>query len=130
MKVLQRAMAIGAVVFLAACIAPEFGPEGPGETGESAIGTVLTDADGMTLYTYAPDEPGMSNCTGLCAVFWPPAEAAEGAVPHDGFTLVPRENGTMQWAYEGQPLYGFLKDIYAGDVNGDGEDDVWFAARP
>ena len=32
MKVLQRALAAGAVVLLAACTAPEFGPEGPGET--------------------------------------------------------------------------------------------------
>ena len=130
MKVLQRALAAGAVVLLAACTAPEFGPEGPGETFDTAIGTVLSDAGVMTLYTYAPDEPGQSNCTGICAIFWPPAEAAPGAQPHDGFSLVPRENGSLQWAYEGQPLYGFLEDIYPGDVNGDGEDDVWFAARP
>lgn len=130
MNVLQRALAICAVVLLAACTAPKFGPEGPGETGETAIGMVLIDADGMTLYTHEPDVPGMSNCTGFCAVFWPPAEAAEGAVPHDGFTLVPRENGTMQWAYGDRPLYGFLEDIYAGDVNGHGKDDVWFVARP
>ena len=84
MKFLHGALAVGAMILLAACTAPVIGPEGPVE-GESAVGTVLTDADGMTLYTYAPDEPGKSNCTGFCAVFWPPAEAAEGTVPGDGF---------------------------------------------
>lgn len=129
MKFLRGVLAAGALVVLTACMAPVVGPEGPVE-GESAIGTVLTDADGMTLYTYAPDEPGQSNCTGFCAVFWPPAEAADGTVPGDGFSLVGRENGSQQWAYEGQPLYGFLEDIYPGDVKGEGEDEVWFVARP
>ncbi len=129
MKFWQGVVAVGAVVVLAACLGPEIGPEGPVE-GESVIGTVLTDADGKTLYTDAPDEPGKSNCTGFCAVFWPPAEAAEGSVPHEGFSLVPRENGSMQWAYEDQPLYGFREDIYPGNANGEGDDGVWFAARP
>ena len=33
---------------------------------------VLTDANGMTLYTFDKDAPGVTNCYDKCAVNWPP----------------------------------------------------------
>src|ERR1700730_6322449 len=34
--------------------------------------TILTNAKGFTLYSFAPDTPATSKCYGSCAVYWPP----------------------------------------------------------
>ena len=131
MKRLSRSVAgfllIGA---LAACAtATSMGPGGPGTARQTGLGEVFTDADGMTLYTYDKDRPGKSNCTGLCAVFWPPVIAADTAMSTGGFTTITRDNGTKQWAYNGKPLYGYISDAKAGDTSGDGVDGVWHVAN-
>lgn len=41
------------------------------------------------------------------------------------WTLVKRADGTMQWAYDGKPLYFFANDKSKGDMMGDGVDGVW-----
>ncbi|MFD5088583.1 hypothetical protein ACFWOG_38995 [Kitasatospora sp. NPDC058406] len=41
-----------------------------------------------------------------------------------------RDDGSMQWAYDGKPLYTFIKDKQAGDTFGDGIKDVLHIARP
>ena len=114
---------------LAACAtATSMGPGGPGTTRQTGLGEVFTDADGMTLYTYDKDTPGKSNCTGLCAVFWPPVIAADTAKSTGRFTTITHDDGTKQWAYNGKPLYGYINDAKAGDTNGDGVDGVWHVA--
>ena len=34
--------------------------------------TLLTNANGFTLYSFAPDTPAKSNCNGTCTAYWPP----------------------------------------------------------
>ncbi len=80
---------------------------------------ILTDARGMTLYTYLKDTPTESNCNDGCAVQWPPV-AASGAPPDDAWTAVTRKDGSKQWAYRGKPLYGWIKDARPGDLTGEG----------
>jgi predicted lipoprotein with Yx(FWY)xxD motif len=36
--------------------------------------TVLTNAKGFTLYSFAPDTPTTSKCNGTCAQNWPPVQ--------------------------------------------------------
>lgn len=91
-------------------------------------GNVLTDAKGMTLYTFDRDEPGKSNCYDTCATNWPPLKAEMGAQPDGDFTVVERTDGTAQWAYKGKPLYLWVKDTKPGDMTGDGVNDVWHTA--
>lgn len=98
-------------------------------TGDSSLGKVLTDANGMTLYTFDKDGTGSSACNGDCATNWPPLTAPEGAQAEDDYTLVKRDDGTMQWAYYGKPLYLYAGDKAAGDVTGDGLNGVWHAAK-
>ncbi len=131
MKRLSRLVAgllmIGA---LAACAAAtSMGSGGPGTTRQTGLGEVFTDANGMTLYTYDKDTTGKSNCTGLCAVFWPPVIAADTVKPTGGFATITRDDGTKQWAYHGKPLYGYVSDAKPGDTIGDGVNGVWHVAK-
>lgn len=89
---------------------------------------VLTDARGMTLYTFDKDPAGASACKGECAVKWPPLLAADGARNNAQFTIVSREDGTRQWAYKGKPLYLWVGDAKPGDATGDGVNGVWHKA--
>jgi len=104
-----------------------------GETGikitDSKLGPILTNADGMTLYTYDKDMGGKSACNGGCAKYWPPLIAPSGAMPDDDYTMIKRKDGKMQWAYYGKPLYLWVKDKAPGDVTGDGKNKVWHAAK-
>lgn len=113
-----------ALLFTAAAYA---GPVGQGQT---AIGPVLTDDKGMTLYTFDKDGPGKSNCVDACAQAWPPLTAQADAMVTGEYSLVARPDGARQWAYRGKPLYRWAKDAKPGDTTGDGFKDIWHVARP
>ena len=102
---------------------------GPLKTMDTSVGKVLTDAKGMTLYTFDKDKPGTSNCTGECAEYWPPAAASMDAKPAGDLTLIKRADGTLQWADEGEPLYTYVDDKKPGDVTGDGKNGVWHVVK-
>jgi predicted lipoprotein with Yx(FWY)xxD motif len=36
------------------------------------LGRFLADGNGMTLYLFTKDTPGVSNCYGKCEIAWPP----------------------------------------------------------
>jgi predicted lipoprotein with Yx(FWY)xxD motif len=95
-----------------------------------ADGTMaLTDAKGMTLYTFGKDQPGVSNCNDNCAKNWPPLMAAADAKPMGEWTIVTRADGSRQWAYKGMPLYLWVKDKVPGDNTGNNVG-VWKTAVP
>lgn len=90
----------------------------------------LTGTNGMTLYTFDNDDTGVSNCYDNCAANWPPYLAAANAVsPGNGFSIIDRNDGTRQWAKDGQPLYFWAGDQVPGDKTGDGVGGVWHIAR-
>ncbi|WP_210642070.1 hypothetical protein [Pseudomonas sp. Tri1] len=92
---------------------------------------MFTDHKGMTLYTFGKDSGGKSMCNDKCAANWPPFKAESGDKPMDEWTVINRDDGTMQWAYDGKPLYTFVKDTKAGEKNGDGlMDGAWKVAKP
>jgi predicted lipoprotein with Yx(FWY)xxD motif len=93
---------------------------------------VLTNATGMTLYTFDRDTPGAgkSACNGPCAANWPPIMAAADAKSEGDYTIVTRDDGAKQWAYKGKPLYLWAKDQKPGDKTGDGFNNVWHVAKP
>ena len=100
------------------------------QTGTTGLGTVLTDGDGMTLYTFDKDLPAVSNCNGECAVKWPPLMATNAARPQDGFGIIIRADGARQWTFMGMPLYTWFKDTAPGDTTGDMVKGVWHVAKP
>ncbi|WP_051469339.1 hypothetical protein [Chelativorans sp. J32] len=99
------------------------------KSAETSKGRVLTDAKGMTLYTFDKDTSGVTNCYDDCAVKWPPLIAASGAKAGGDFSLVKRKDGSEQWAYKGMPLYLWQNDKKPGDTTGDGVGGVWHIAK-
>ncbi|QXI15847.1 COG4315 family predicted lipoprotein [Pseudomonas hamedanensis] len=91
---------------------------------------MFTDHKGMTLYTFAKDAAGKSACNDKCAANWPPLKAEAGDKSMGDWTVVKRDDGSMQWAYQGMPLYTFVMDKKAGDMTGEGKmDGAWKVAK-
>lgn len=102
-----------------------------------SLGPILTDPDGRTLYVFLSDKAGSgkSVCNGACAQAWPPLVSANGTLTKpDGFpgelSVVTRDDGTKMVAYNGQPLYYYVKDAAPGDTTGQGVGNVWYVVPP
>lgn len=95
-------------------------------------GGVLTDPAGMTLYVFDKDVAGSgkSVCNGDCARNWPPLAATAADQGSGDFTVITRDDGSMQWAYQGKPLYRWSRDQKPGDTTGDGFKNLWRVGRP
>jgi predicted lipoprotein with Yx(FWY)xxD motif len=116
------------LVFAGAALTAEadYGPFKPMKT---AVGTVLANAKGMTVYTYDKDAKGKSNCYGECAKYWPPVTATIKDKPVGDLTIIKRADGVRQWADAGKPLYTFGNDKNPGDVAGDNKNSVWHVVK-
>ena len=82
--------------------------------------TVLTNAKGFTLYSFAPDAPASSKCYGSCAVYWPPVTGttAAGQGLPGKVTTITRTDGSHQLTYNGHPLYTYIGDTAPGQARG------------
>src|SRR6266571_8316047 len=83
---------------------------------------VLTDAQCMTLYWFAPDTSSKSNYTGSCASYWPPVKGpvTAGAGVTGTLGTITRSDGSTQATYNGHPLYTFIQDSAPGQAKGNG----------
>jgi len=88
---------------------------------------ILVGAKEMTLYTFDKDTKGSgkSVCNGDCAKNWPPYLATDKDKAADKFTIVTRDDGKKQWAFDGKPLYYWAEDMKKGDKTGDNRSNVW-----
>jgi predicted lipoprotein with Yx(FWY)xxD motif len=101
------------------------------------LGTYLVDTNGMTLYMYTKDTPGVSNCSGQCAANWPPyVVASADAATHvqagvaGKVGTITRADGSLQVTYNDEPLYYWVKDTKPGDTTGQNVGGVWFVVKP
>jgi predicted lipoprotein with Yx(FWY)xxD motif len=102
---------------------------------KTALGTILVDARGRTLYLFEKDRNGVSMCTGACAKYWPPLTShgtprAGKGVKQSLLRLVRARNGARRVSYAGHPLYTFVADKRAGQTAGEGLDNFgaeWYA---
>lgn len=100
---------------------------------DGALGPMLVDGEGNTLYLFIPDGQSDSTCYDACEATWPPVtgdfsagDGVEAALI--GSTI--RADGTEQITYNDWPLYYFTGDAAPGDANGQGLNDVWFVISP
>lgn len=111
-------------------------------TDNETFGSILTDAQGRSLYYFTRDVDGTSKCAGGCLSAWP-IYYTEEIILKDGdelnisnFSTITLSDGTtMQTTYKGWPLYyfspaadGVIED--AGATAGDGVNNVWYIAKP
>jgi len=116
---------VAAVAMVSAANAME-----PAMYADSSLGKVLVDTKGMTLYVFDKDTKDTSTCYDACAKAWPPYLAKKGEkAKGEGWTMIKRKDGTEQWAYDGKPLYLFVKDMKAGEAMGDGMKGVWHTVK-
>lgn len=133
---LVAAVLVGAVT--AACGAgPAPGPPQYAVLARSipGLGEIVTDGKGFTLYMYAPDHRGPSQCYGFCAQQWPPLVLPRGVTrpkAGDGVLVsllgtVRRANGQLQETYGGWPLYLWIRDSSPGQATGQADDmGLWY----
>ena len=82
--------------------------------------TVLTNAKGFTLYTFAPDTSATSKCNGACATNWPPVKPGTAPGVTGAFATITRSDGSAQLTFHGHPLYTFILDKSPGQAHGNG----------
>jgi predicted lipoprotein with Yx(FWY)xxD motif len=120
------AVSVVALAVLGASVAAAGGPAAtaPGALKAVRIGavTVLADANGRTLYWFAPDTAARSACYGSCAAYWPPVKgrAAAGPGVTGKLSVLTRSDGSVQATYDGHPLYTYVGDRAPGQANGNG----------
>ena len=99
-------------------------------------GPYLVGPNGMSLYVFANDTEGVSNCNGGCLQNWPalavPANLEVTGADELTSTVatITRDDGTLQVTYNGMPLYYFAGDKLPGDTKGNGVGGVWSLATP
>lgn len=91
---------------------------------------MLVDQAGMTVYTFDKDTAGSgkSVCNDQCAKLWPPVPAP-GASVSAPYSVVTRDDGSKQLAYNGKPLYLYASDQKPGDRNGDNVKNIWHVVK-
>jgi predicted lipoprotein with Yx(FWY)xxD motif len=104
----------------------------------TSLGLILVNSAGRTLYLFKADSGSMSACTGACASAWPPLLATGTPTAGTGLTAsklatITRSGGSQQVTYNGHPVYLYIGDKKAGEVNGQGVTAfgaAWFALTP
>ncbi len=97
--------------------------------------TILTNAQGLTIYYRTSDGPPSTVCGGGCAAAWPPLVVSGSGAPTSAaslpgkLTIVADANGN-QVAYNGHPLYTYSGDAGPGQRNGEGVGGIWHVVTP
>ena len=94
----------------------------------TALGTILTTGQGVTVYAFEADHGIASACTGACAAAWPPVTTSSTRMTVTGGAArslageTTRPGGVLQLTYAGHPLYTFAGDASPGVTNGQGSE--------
>lgn len=110
---------------------------------DAALGSILTDKHGHTLYYFVNDAVSVANCTGGCEKVWPvfnvdnlsAEKLGEGLNISDFGSIT--TSGKKQLTYKGRPLYYYAPLVNgtnvreaSGATQGENAMNVWFVAKP
>jgi predicted lipoprotein with Yx(FWY)xxD motif len=103
----------------------------PGMVPVKSGNRVLVAPNGVSLYTFSGGavNSSMNAGSGPCAVAWSPFPAPATAVSAGDFTVITRNDGNRQWAYQGKPLYYWTLDGQPGNRTADSANGAWRMAR-
>jgi predicted lipoprotein with Yx(FWY)xxD motif len=108
------------------------------KTRKGKLGSYLVDSKGRSLYLFQEDKTSKSRCSGDCAVDWPPLltsgkPKASGLARKSLLGTSKRGDGKTQVTYNGHPVYYYIGDVKAGDLNGQGVSAFgarWYGVTP
>ncbi|MGW8375873.1 SCO0930 family lipoprotein [Streptomyces sp. ODS28] len=101
-----------------------------------ALGRILADAEGRTLYRFDKDSawPMRSRCTDACLNTWKPAapvdESKLSGVTRKAVGTYRRADGTRQLTIDCWPVYWFTGDTRPGETRGQNKMGLWHAVTP
>jgi len=127
--------------------APSAVPDQPSQSGadlgvanSADYGKYLVDATGKSLYVLEKDSKGASSCYDACSTKWPPLlspngtpKALDPSIQANAIVNIQRTDGNVQVTYQGHPLYHYVEDASAGQLNGQGVKDQfgeWYLVTP
>jgi predicted lipoprotein with Yx(FWY)xxD motif len=104
------------------------------QISQTALGEVLANGEGFSLYGFMNDTGGVPTCEDTCAETWPPVLVDSTDLPAGLdpaiFRVAPRPDGTLQLAAGSWPLYTYAGDAAPGETNGQGTGGVWYVVTP
>jgi predicted lipoprotein with Yx(FWY)xxD motif len=88
-------------------------------TGGTVLAETMFQGNGpgpVVVYTYSHDTKNHSNCTGACALVWPPvltSSTVQGTAGPSSHLIggIRRADGTRQITYQGHPLYFYDAEV-------------------
>jgi predicted lipoprotein with Yx(FWY)xxD motif len=120
-------LVLGTLLSMSLAVTPQSFAQSPSVrvADNDTFGPILTDSNGMTLYTYIPDDgSGLSKCVDACATSWPPATIQGDVTAPSGLPkkldVTTRADGSKQLMYDNWPLYRYARDTEPGQTGGDG----------
>ena len=110
-------------------------------SSNGTFGNILINQENQSMYFFAGDVTGESNCSGGCAETWPAvvAELEEQNIGNgldvEDFGNITLGDGRKQLTYKGWPLYYFSPEADGvleapGEVLGDGRGGLFHVAKP
>lgn len=142
MKRIAVGLAVGATLWLAAAtVAPAATPRSAKvQTRHTALGAVLVNGRGFTLYVFARDSRKHDTCWAIsgCTGVWPVLKTGAGPAAGPGVKrkllgTIKLPNGARQVTYAGHPLYTYIGDAGPGETEYVGMQQFggrWYAISP
>ena len=104
------------------------------------LGVILVNAEGRTLYTFAPDKKSKVTCVSSCAAVWPPVTLTAGGGPAAAKQIKAsllssdaNPSGGKVITYAGWPLYTYVGDSGPGTAAGQAMNlngGLWYVITP
>jgi len=90
---------------------------------QTAVGTILVNARGFTVYAFSRDSRGKDACRAirLCLSVWPPVTTTSRPLAGRGVRAaligtITLGSGKKQVTYDGRPLYTYIADVRPGQT--------------